>query len=64
MKLTGNNGATLTRNISYESDVVDYAGIGQKTSNGEVKKYTEKNYYRIDYLFFSRLSIFPRNCYR
>ena len=30
MKLTASNGATLTRNIAYESDVVDYAVLGQK----------------------------------
>ena len=42
LKLTASNGATLTRNIAYESDVVNYATIGQKTSNGVVKKYTEK----------------------
>ncbi|KOY81101.1 S-layer homology domain-containing protein [Lysinibacillus macroides] len=57
MKLTGSNGATLTRNIAYESDVVDYAVLGQKTSNGEVKKYTEKitidgvTYTLVDYQF-------------
>lgn len=42
LKLTASNGATLTRNIAYESDVVNYATIGQKTSNGVVKKYSEK----------------------
>ncbi|QDP99595.1 S-layer homology domain-containing protein [Lysinibacillus fusiformis] len=42
LKLTASNGATLTRSIAYESDVVDYATIGQKTSNGVVKKYSEK----------------------
>lgn len=57
MKLTASNGATLTRNIAYESDVVDYAVLGQKTSNGEVKKYTEKitigaiTYSLVDYQF-------------
>ncbi|MGE7946668.1 S-layer homology domain-containing protein [Lysinibacillus sp. NPDC093688] len=57
MKLTASNGATLTRNIAYESDVVDYATIGQKTSNGVVKKYTEKivagktTYTLVDYQF-------------
>ncbi|MFJ7369815.1 S-layer homology domain-containing protein [Lysinibacillus sp. NPDC098008] len=57
MKLTGSNGETLTRNIAYESDVVDYAVLGQKTSNGEVKKYTEKvtiggvTYTLVDYQF-------------
>lgn len=29
MKLTGGNGETLTRNIAYESDVVDYAVLGK-----------------------------------
>jgi len=42
LKLTASDGSTLTRNISYESDVVNYATIGQKTSNGVVKKYSEK----------------------
>lgn len=57
LKLTASNGATLTRNIAYESDVVDYATIGQKTSNGVVKKYTEKivagkiTYTLVDYQF-------------
>jgi hypothetical protein len=57
LKLTASNGATLTRNIAYESDVVDYATIGQKTSNGVVKKYTEKivvgrtTYSLVDYQF-------------
>jgi len=57
MKLTASNGATLTRNIAYESDVIDYATLGQKTSNGEVKKYTEKitigstTYTLVDYQF-------------
>jgi len=57
LKLTASNGATLTRNIAYESDVVDHASIGQKTSNGVVKKYTEKivvgktTYTLVDYQF-------------
>lgn len=57
LKLTASNGATLTRNMTYESDVVDYATIGQKTSNGVVKKYTEKivvgkiTYTLVDYQF-------------
>lgn len=40
--LTGDNKASLKRNITYVSDVVDYSGIGQKTANGTVSKYSEK----------------------
>ena len=42
MKLTANSGDTLSRTVSYESDVVDHTTIGQKTANGVVKKYSEK----------------------
>ena len=41
MKLTSGTN-TLTRSVSYESDVVDHTTIGQKTANGVVKKYSEK----------------------
>lgn len=42
MKLTSKSGDTLSRTVSYESDVVDHTTIGQKTANGVVKKYSEK----------------------
>jgi len=43
LKLIGsNNKDSLTRNISYESNVADYLEIGQKTINGKVSKFTEK----------------------
>lgn len=42
MKLTSKSGDTLSRTVSYESDVVDHTTIGQKTVNGVVKKYSEK----------------------
>jgi len=38
LKLTASNGATLTRNIAYESDVVDYATIGQKNVQWSCEK--------------------------
>ncbi|GLC88403.1 S-layer homology domain-containing protein [Lysinibacillus piscis] len=57
LKLVASNGATLARTVAYESDVVDHATIGQKTSNGTVQKYTEKitvgkvTYNLVDYQF-------------
>lgn len=42
LKLTSNNGDSLSRSVSYETDVIDYTTIGQKTANGVVKKYSEK----------------------
>lgn len=42
VKLTGPQGASLTRNITYTSDIVNYDVIGQQTSDGKVTKFSEK----------------------
>lgn len=43
LTLTGaNNKDSLKRKIVYESKIVDYSDIGQKTVNGKVSSYTEK----------------------
>ncbi|MEG0259128.1 MAG: S-layer homology domain-containing protein [Lysinibacillus sp.] len=42
LKLTGDKGETLTRNFTYQSDIVDHSSIGQQTANGNVTKYSEK----------------------